>query len=192
MSEIPFEDILDLEKMKRYLTNRAAPIKDVIKLPKETIEQMHSRACYLYEIRNFSEASIFFLALANLHPTYCSYILGVAKCYWEMELYKSALSAFSVLEAIEGDNPIYSYHAAECYIKLRQFKSAFEELLLARKKCKDSALKSVVQRAIELFSFPLFNYELVEICSAERENRDNALSKRFLENMAALFRLKLF
>ena len=63
--------------------------------------------------------------------TEAKYPMGLAACYHLKKDYKNAISTYMTCSILEAGNPIYYYHASDCYIQSHDIPSAILALEMA-------------------------------------------------------------
>lgn len=104
---------------------------DALGFSKERMENIYSQAYLLYNTGMYVEASQMFRLLMVLNPTDPKNYLGLAACLHMRKEYANAAQVYIACGILDMTNPIYPFHASDCYIQMRDRISALLVLELA-------------------------------------------------------------
>jgi len=95
--------------------------KQILNLDDETLEGLYSQAFMLYNQGKYKDASYIFVVLMLLDPNQFKFQLGAAACLHRLGKYEKAAQVYLLCSALEQQNPLPHFHAADCYIKMQAF-----------------------------------------------------------------------
>lgn len=109
----------------------------------EDLEVLYATAHRLYEAKDFIRAKEIFHQLIMSKPLHQKYWLGLAACMQLEKRFEEALRVWGVASIIDGDDPMPHFHAAECFVALKDFDQALKALEASK------ALVTTKHRALE-------------------------------------------
>jgi type III secretion system low calcium response chaperone LcrH/SycD len=119
-----------LDIMNTIFTTGKIPT-DALGFSKERMENIYAQAYRLYNTGMFTEASQMFRLLMVLNPTDSKNYLGLAACLHMRKEFADAAQVYLACGILDMNNPIYPFHASDCYIQMRDRISALLVLELA-------------------------------------------------------------
>ena len=123
--------------------------KDALKVSNQVMEFVYADAYHYYKAGQYEKAGHLFQALIMMNPSEPKYFLGLAGSYHLMKSYTPAVYAYLMAQKADLRNPLPSYHASDCYMKLNQPENARSQLIMALEICGDKprhrALKTRIQ-----------------------------------------------
>ena len=109
-----FEESVSLGTIKGFTVNE--------------IEAAYHMAYGLYQQRRFSEAVKLFQYFAIHEHTDRRFWMGWAACLQKLKKYEPAIKAYSVATMLDVGQPDGPFHAAECYIAMKDWDNAKQSL----------------------------------------------------------------
>ncbi|MBI5272845.1 MAG: tetratricopeptide repeat protein [Chlamydiia bacterium] len=94
----------------------------------ENIETFYSYAFSHYHGGHWNEALKAFLVLCTKRPTEFRFWFGLGATFQEMGKYIDALHAWAMSALLQKSDPYPHFHAAECYLSLRNGGDALKAL----------------------------------------------------------------
>ena len=94
----------------------------------DEIEAAYHMAYGLYQQRRFSEAVKLFQYFAIHEHTDRRFWMGWAACLQKLKKYEPAIKAYSVATMLDVGQPDGPFHAAECYIAMKDWDNAKQSL----------------------------------------------------------------
>ena len=115
----------DQEKIKGALGETLSLMENGLPLNKEysneDLSLLYTLAYTLYQAEDFDQAKEVFKQLASSKPFEKKYWFGLGGCYQMKKSYTEALKAWAMAALIDGKDPTPHYHAAECYLSLKEY-----------------------------------------------------------------------
>jgi type III secretion system low calcium response chaperone LcrH/SycD len=102
-----------------------------IDIPQEQIDGLYALAHSLYSSGKYDDSCNLFRLLVMIDPFEYKYTFGLAACLQMEKKYLDSATAYLMAASIETTNPMPHYHAAECYLNMRDPGSACISLGLA-------------------------------------------------------------
>lgn len=127
----------NLKEIAEKILVRGMLPKDAIGFTDSMVEGLYAQAYRLYNTGKYVEASHIFRMLILLNTTESKYILGLAACFHMLKEYKNAIQAYTMCGIMDPENPIPHYHAADCYIHMKDPLSAIVSLEMAIKRAEN-------------------------------------------------------
>ncbi|MEF9999336.1 MAG: SycD/LcrH family type III secretion system chaperone [Comamonas sp.] len=100
----------------------------------------YSQQRYLDAAKCFS----FLMAHQSLEPRYMN---AFAACMQMLKRYKEAIQYYSTASVLDLEDPLPTFHTAECFIALEMREQASEALTLVVAQCQQTAFAELAQRA---------------------------------------------
>lgn len=120
-------DEWNIEILKKELKNALKPLSP------HKLELYYSKAHSCYEVGKYDEACEVFELLVAYDPFEKSFWKGLASTRQMKKDYELALKAWSMLALLAPKCPYSHYHAAECYIAMKNY----DEASLAIEQCRE-------------------------------------------------------
>lgn len=120
--EQPFGDKF-MDIMNTIFTTGKVP-HDAMGFSSKRMEEIYAHAYRLYNTGIYVEASRLFRLLMILNPQDVRYYLGLAACLHMRKEYSDAAQAYIVCSILDMNNPIYMFHASDCFVQIRDRLSA--------------------------------------------------------------------
>lgn len=145
LHEFKFDNPLSvaaLLKLIRKTTANAKPIKDLINITPEVVENLYGIAVYLYNQHRYQLALDVFDQLKQLDITSGVYPLGAGACQQALGSYSGAVSNYSLAAANDPKNPTPLFYAAELSLVINKKEAAYyfyEQVVKLAGKNKDFA-----------------------------------------------------
>lgn len=98
----------------------------------DDLEQIYLLAYNLYQSEKHEDAQSLFQLLCILDHYDARFFLGLGACRQAMGLYSQALETYSYASLISVSDPRFPFHAAECLLKMNEFKSAEQGFITAK------------------------------------------------------------
>jgi type III secretion system low calcium response chaperone LcrH/SycD len=111
--------------------------REALGFSNERMETIYGQAYRLYNTGKFAEAMQLFRVLLIAEPTDPKYYLGMAACFHMMKDYTNAARLYMICSVVDATSPIPCFHAADCYIQLRERASAIMSLEMGIKRAGD-------------------------------------------------------
>ncbi|MFQ5730250.1 MAG: SycD/LcrH family type III secretion system chaperone [Waddliaceae bacterium] len=118
------------------LFNKLAP-RNIVGLTDFQVEGMYGQAYRLYNNGKYKDAMEMFRLLTMVDANEPKYFMGMAASLHMMKQYKGAVSVYMLCGTLDPLNPVPHYHAADCYIKMKDPFSAIISLEMAVKRAGD-------------------------------------------------------
>lgn len=122
------------EKQKTALTKmlvEGVAAKDALNISDDCLEFMYSNAVKMYDSGKYHDAELIFLFLVMLYPGSFRYQMGKAAALHMQKKYNEAIGTYALCVPLAPANPTPYYHAADCFLKLRDLPRAYIHFQLA-------------------------------------------------------------
>ena len=100
------------------------PAKEALGISSKDIEVLYAITNTLYENGKYDEAQKMFRLLIMIDHFEFKFLFGLAACYQAMEKYFIAATTYEMASTLDLKYPWTHFHAAECYMKLKDPVSA--------------------------------------------------------------------
>lgn len=154
-SSSPFQiskSILEKFQDKKWLKNQLVAgkrVQELIGFSDETMDQFYTKACHLFENKNYSDSSNAFLFLVTVNPYHYDYWLGLGAATQHCNQYEAAIDAYEMAAICQLDNPIPYFHLANCLFAMHDRDSALQALDLVLEYSQDiDAYDDIRRKAI--------------------------------------------
>ena len=117
-----------IEDLAVNLFEEGAPLGAIKGFTADEIEAAYHMAYGLYQQRRFDEALKLFQYFSMYEHTDRRFWMGWAACLQKLKKYESAIKAYSVATMLDVGQPDGPFHAAECYIAMRDWDKAKQSL----------------------------------------------------------------
>ncbi len=119
----PKDKVQDTEKyegiLRKVMIDDMSP-KDAMEMSPESLEILYSYAYQLYNSGNYQKSLLLFSLLSFIDSTSVKYRMGIAASFHRSKDYKKAIDAYLAVVPLEPFNPMPLFHAADCWIQLKQ------------------------------------------------------------------------
>ncbi len=105
---------------------KGMPLQQAVGLSDESMEEIYSLAYGFYNQGKFTESLSLFQFLSSASPTTYKYILGLASSLHQLQSYEEAAIGFCYAFNLDPDDPIPTYFATDCFLKLNRNEEAEE------------------------------------------------------------------
>jgi len=99
--------------------------------PEKVLAALYANAYHLYDAGHFDQAIGPFQLLVTLNPYEEQYWMGLGAALQMNKSYEKALNAYAMAVLLDDENPYPHFHAAECYISLKNLDDVVKALNLA-------------------------------------------------------------
>lgn len=115
--------------------------------PEEKIKEMYALAYFLYGQKHYFDASHLFRLLTVARPSEPKYWKGLGACLQMLKAYEEALNCYASAQMLyrRETDPYLYLHTADCYIAIKEVKSAFKALDAAHTRAEAVKDKRVLQ-----------------------------------------------
>lgn len=117
----------------KQATRQGMSIKESLGLTDAMAEGIYSQAYRLYNAGNFRDAIQIFRMLMMVNTNEPKFAMGLAACLHMLKEYKNAADVYAILAVIDATNPVPFYHASDCFIHMKDNRSALIMLKMAVK-----------------------------------------------------------
>ena len=117
-----------IEDLATNLFEEGASLGTIKGFTVDEIEAAYHMAYGLYQQRRFSEAVKLFQYFAIHEHTDRRFWMGWAACLQKLKKYEPAIKAYSVATMLDVGQPDGPFHAAECYIAMKDWDNAKQSL----------------------------------------------------------------
>ena len=114
----------EVENLALQCLEHGAPISAIRGYSKDEMEAVYNVAYNLYQQQKYQDAKILFLFLTVHEHMDSRFWLGLGGCCQRLGEYKNAIEAYSYAALIEIDDPVFAFHACECYMALEDWENA--------------------------------------------------------------------
>jgi len=108
--------------------------KDALGLSDAMIEGIYGQAYRLYNTGKYQDAAQLFRLLIMINAAESKYAMGLAACLHMLKEYKNAVEAYTLCSIIDPKSPVPHYHASDCYLQLKDKRSALVALEMTVKR----------------------------------------------------------
>lgn len=122
--ELTDEMAVRVEKMALECLEQGTPIADICGYSEEEIEAMYQVAYNLYQQQKHQDAKAVFHFLSMYEHTDARFWLGLGGCCQRLNEFEGAIAAYSCAALADATNPIYPFHACECYLAMKDWETA--------------------------------------------------------------------
>jgi len=127
---------IDLEELGNRIKNGEAIGRDS-KFSKEDINSLYSLGYGLYNSGDLAEAETIFRRLILAEPLIQRNWIGFAATLQMEDQFHEALSGWSMACLLNDEDPLPHFHAAECYLSLKNTSEALAALTACEERLKD-------------------------------------------------------
>lgn len=161
----PFEDLEDFNLSESVLKKLSDPdyiarelaegksMQEIFDYDEKTMHAFYEVAYGLFQKQAYKEAADAFFFLSNLNPYIPTFWLGLGMSEHLNHHYDSAIMAYNMAILTDPTNPLPHYHAAACYLAVKDASNALASYDLAIQICGDnpshSSLKEQSYKAKE-------------------------------------------
>ncbi len=124
--------------------------KDALGIQDADTEALYAQGYQLYNMGKYKDARNVFASLIVVDPIEPRFLFGHAACSHMLENYEAAADMYTHQAMISPDDPIPYYHAADCYIKMKDPFSATVALNLVIKRAEGKDEFSMIKERSEL------------------------------------------
>ena len=146
----------DAPKIRDGLSHLASNIfrnemkpQDALGVGEKKAEQLYAQAYQLYNMGKFKQARSLFGALLLLDPFDVRYLFGQAASSHLLKEYETAAELYMKCGLFEEENPVPYFHASDCYLQMKEERSAIAALNLAIKRAGESEQYAVLKERAE-------------------------------------------
>lgn len=132
------------------ILNKGLMPKDALGISDSDAEHMYAQGYQLYNMGKYKDARNIFSTLMMIAPTESKYLFGHAACSHMLKQYPAAAKVYVQQALIDTKNPIPYYHAADCYLELKDEMSALVALKLVVKRSGDSPEYAMIKERSQL------------------------------------------
>ncbi len=132
------------------ILNKGMMPRDALGIQDSDTESLYAQAYQMYNMGKYKEARNVFSSLIMIDSLDPRFLFGFAACAHMMEEYGSAADMYTQQAMISPDDPIPYYHAADCYIKLKDTFSATVALNLVVKRSGDDPKYTTIKERSEM------------------------------------------
>lgn len=143
-AEAAVKQIMEAALKKGIMPKQALQISD------DTMEAIYTQAFTLYSQSKYRDASYIFRLLMLLDFTTPKYVLGLAACAHRVQDYTNAANLYFLCAALDPQNPLPHFHAADCYMQLGAIAVATYSLELAIGIAGDQPIYQAIKQRAEL------------------------------------------
>lgn len=127
------EDLKLQEKLLTGMYLDVKPVSEVVGVTKGGLEYMYSTAYNFYNAGKYKEAMQQFQMLLMLDEFDLRYAYGLAASYHMNKEYLKAIAMYLKIQMSDHENPVLSWHIADCYRHLGMKMNGYIFLLLCRR-----------------------------------------------------------
>ena len=113
-----------IAKMVLQCLEQGISVADIRGYSEEEIEALYQVAYNLYQQQKHQDAKTVFHCLSIYEHTDARFWLGLGGCCQRLNEFESAINAYSCAALADATNPVYSFHACECYIAMKDWSTA--------------------------------------------------------------------
>ncbi len=110
-----------VEKMALECLEKGISIADIRGYSEEEIEALYQVAYNLYQQQKHQDAKTMFQFLSTYEHADARFWLGLGGCCQRLNEFESAINAYSCAALADATNPVYPFHACECYIATKDW-----------------------------------------------------------------------
>ena len=99
-------------------------IADIRGYSEAEIEALYQVAYNLYQQQKHQDAKTLFQLLSTYEHADARFWLGLGGCCQRLNEFESAINAYSCAALADAINPVYAFHACECYIAMKNWNAA--------------------------------------------------------------------
>ncbi len=122
--ELTDEMAARVEKMALECLEQGISIADIRGYSEQEIEALYQVAYNLYQQQKHQDAKTMFLFLSMYEHADARFWLGLGGCCQRLNEFESAINAYSCAALADATNPVYPFHACECYIATKDWDAA--------------------------------------------------------------------
>ncbi len=123
-AELTDEQLKTVEKLAVQCLKSGIPLSVVKGYSTEELEAVYNVTYNLYQQQKYEDAKTLFQFLTLHEPAEGRFWLGLAACYHRLAEHESAINAYSCAALVDATNPIYAFHAGECYLAMEDWENA--------------------------------------------------------------------
>ena len=122
--EMTDEMAVRVEKLALECLEQGISIADANGYSEEEIEALYQVAYNLYQQQKHQDAKAMFHFLAMYEHTDVRFWLGLGGCCQRLKEFENAIVAYSCAALADATNPVYPFHACECYMAMEDWGAA--------------------------------------------------------------------
>jgi len=134
----------DPDKILEHLALKILPKSDTLQeafeISSREMEELYATAFAYYTKNEVKDAALVFRWLVVLNPFIVKYWKGYSASYQLLGQYERALHGYAIAALLEDSNPLFHFHAYECYLRLGDPEEAKKALLLAIERTTEESL----------------------------------------------------
>ncbi|SCA64086.1 Uncharacterized protein SCG7086_BX_00080 [Chlamydiales bacterium SCGC AG-110-P3] len=134
--EEAMDRLKDPEVLKQYVA-QGKTFQQIIGYSAETMERFYQGAYTLFQKCEYAQSADAFIFLTTLNPYVHNYWLGLGLAEIKNEEFDAALIALGMAGMIDAENPMSSFHSANCYNQLGSYETAVDMLDTTIERCGD-------------------------------------------------------
>lgn len=124
--------------------------KDALGLSDQQLENMYAQGYRLYNMGKFIEAKRVFIMLTAANVLEPKYIFGMAACCHMMGDFWEAAELYTRCGMFSKEDPVPFYHAADCYMQLKERIPAAVSLKMVMKRAGERPEFTVIKERAEI------------------------------------------
>lgn len=137
-----------IDRIKKWVYEGILPSGEELGITKEIKDNLYAFGYRLYSLGKYKDASIVFNWLSLFDTANYNYHFALASSFHMLKQYEDAIQAYIVTIGLDFNNPLPSFHMADCYIKIKNPELASYCLDLAMLQAGNNPqFKSVKERA---------------------------------------------
>jgi len=139
-----------VDKLLENIFDKGMLPKDALGIQDNDTEALYAQAYQMYNMGKYQDARAVFASLTLIDQLDPRFLFGHAACSHMLEEYQSAADVYMQQAVISPEDPIPYYHAADCYLKLKDPFSATVALKLVVKRSGDDPKFATIKERSEM------------------------------------------